>query len=108
MIVVHVQTPKVSSEGYTTLYDTTMAWIEESREQSKDRQFPNTVKEMKKALEILESFVIREMPSKKRDLSTLSKLDEQLKGQKKTSLPPGYEYAKLEEVSIVTVMLYNP
>lgn len=77
--------------------------MEEKREESKNRQFPNTVEEMKAVLERFDSSVIKEMPSKKRDLSTLSKLEEQLKSQKKTSLPPCYEYSKLEEVDMHTV-----
>ncbi len=57
---------------------------------------------MNEALGKFESTVIKELPGKKRDLSTLSKLDEQLKSQKKLSLPPNYEYSKLEEVRIYT------
>ncbi len=93
-----LQKPKVSSEGYTSLYDDTKAWISEKTEQSKAREFPNTVEEMRAALEKFESSVLKEMPGKKRDLSVLSELNDKLEGQKKTTLPPNYEYSKLAEV----------
>ncbi len=56
---------------------------------------------MRAALESFESSVLKEMPGKKRDVSTLSELNDKLKGQKKINLPPEYEYSKLAEVGML-------
>lgn len=59
---------------------------------------------MRAALESFESSVLKEMPGKKRDLSTLSELNDKLKGQKKINLPPEYEYSKLAEVGMLSIL----
>lgn len=54
---------------------------------------------MKACIADFDKTVTKEIPVKKRDMSTLSDLSEKLKGQKKTTIPPELDYSKLEEVS---------
>lgn len=100
-----LQKPQLSPEGYMSLFDTTKEWMVAKTEQSKVREFPNTVEDLKACLDNFENTVIKELPGKQQDMANLAELSEKLKGQKKTTIPPEYDYVTLEEVRISLVQL---
>ena len=73
----------VSPEDYNELYDTLKTWIDDKTKMAKNRDFPNTVDELKKEIARVDKLKAKEVPAKKRDIASLSEIHDKLEGHKK-------------------------
>lgn len=102
---IHLQGPVVSVDDYKELHAVTKKWIDEKRAAAQNRDFPNSVEELKSLMASMEKLKSKEMPAKRRDMNALSELYEQLQALKAKkpstpAVPSEMEYSKLEEVQL--------
>lgn len=95
----------MTPEDYSELYDGLKSWIDGKTEKAKNRDFPGSVEELKKEIEKLAKLKSNEMPSKKRDMATLSEMHSKLEDFKKKrssagGVPADKDLSKLQAVSV--------
>ena len=95
----------MSVEEYSDLYDTLKKFIDDKSNRAKSRDFPSSVEELKKEIEMLEKVKSKEIPAKKKDMAVLSDMNSKLEAQKKKrssapGVPEGKEFPRLQEVCV--------